>query len=142
MKEHGAELLIRLDDIKNNNLEAWIAGQVSLAEQLHHSFVSTMIGKVSECTDKTGNSVSAKEVGSNARAFLETYRKLELGVDRQGNVSQLHILVGADMQQKLIADLEAQPQSFKDEWEAVRKQKEKEALAREAERRARFRSSG
>ena len=70
--------------------------------------------------------------------MLEMFRKLELGVDRDGNVSMPQIHVGPELYARLPEEMSKVPPELSAEIERVKAEKIKEALDREAERKGKF----
>ncbi len=105
---------------------------------MKRQFFEMLYGTLSETCDEHGQTVSVDPEKGFPAAFLEMLEKIEFSVDRQGNVSLPEMHVGAEMGAKLIAQLEAQPQEFKDQIELVKARKSSDALEREASRKAKF----
>lgn len=146
--EHHTEVSISTDKILNNDASVIIDFVQQMAEQMHAQFARSVYEMVGEAAESVGNvahieqnpeltgSEDAAEVRRGLSALLE---KLELGVDEYGAVSypQLHI---HPSNQRIIGALQV-PDT---EEEAIRvdellRQKEAEAMGREAERLRRYR---
>lgn len=110
----------------------------SISEQMAAGQMRMLYDTMSKSCDESGQTVSAAELG-NAAAFLAMLRKIEFGVDRDGNVSMPQIHAAPGTAEKMMADLEAQPPEFKAEVERIKAEKSEEALERERLRRSRFR---
>lgn len=110
----------------------------SISEQMHGAQMRMMYKTLSDVCDANGQTVDVAASGSNAAAFLDMLRKIEFGVDRDGNVSMPQIHAGHQAAEKMIADLEAQPPEFAAEVERLKAEKSEAALARERERRSKF----
>ena len=109
-----------------------------LTEQLQRQFSQMMYATMGEACEVSGNTVSAANAGSFPAGFMEAMRKIEFGVDREGNVSLPAIHVGSNAE-KMIAELEAQPPEYHEEIERLKAEKSAAALQREKERKAKFR---
>ena len=68
-------------------------------------------------------------------AMLE---KIELAVDKDGTVSMPQLHVSPELGDRMMAALENTSQDYKDRVEELKARKTVEALAREAERKAKF----
>lgn len=111
----------------------------SIAAQMTAAQMRMLYDTLSKSCDENGQTVSAAELG-NAAAFLAMLRKIEFGVDRDGNVSMPQIHAAPGTAKAMMAELEAQPPEFQAEVEWIKAEKSKEALERERLRLSRFRS--
>jgi len=111
----------------------------SIAAQMTAAQMRMLYDTLSKSCDENGQTVSAAELG-NAAAFLAMLRKIEFGVDRDGNVSMPQIHAAPGTAKAMMAELEAQPPEFQAEVERIKAEKSKEALERERLRLSRFRS--
>jgi hypothetical protein len=85
-KTASATLEIKFDDVLAHNLQAIPDFFDSLINQMYDSHMKSFVELLTNVTNKTGNIVSAKEIG-NAPAFLEMLRKVEFGINSKGEVS-------------------------------------------------------
>lgn len=138
MQEHSAISELKFEDIIEQNVGSWAKGLIELSEKMHKSFMGMFFKSINDSTARTGNVVDAREAGSFPQALLEMMQKIELAVERDGEVSMPTIMVPPGVAEKQIAELEAQPPEFKEEFDRVKQQKIEDALRREAERKARF----
>lgn len=113
----------------------------NIAEQMTAAQTRMLYETLTKSCDDHGQTVSASELG-NAAAFLAMLRKIEFGVDRDGNVSMPQIHAAPGTAKAMIAALEAQPPEFKAEVERIKAEKSEEALVRERLRLSRFKSKG
>ena len=104
-------------------------------------FARSIYSVVGAAAERVGNVVSNKETGSTAQSFLAMLKKIEFGVDRDGNVSLPQVHVGPDMAEKMINELQSQPPEFGEEVERVKAQRSEQALQKEAERKAKFKTA-
>jgi hypothetical protein len=128
---------IKFEDILNQRMDV-SAYFNKIADHVHGMQMRLLYKVVGESTDKSGNIVSTKVEGSIANSFLAMLRKIEFGVDRNGNVSMPQIHAGKEMSEKMLQELQAQGAEFQAEVEKVKAEKTAQALEREAERLARF----
>ena len=109
---------------------------------MERQFAFNIYGLVNTAAEKTGNVVDARAAGSIAKSMLEILRKIELGVDRDGNVSMPQIHVGPEMFQRITKELENVPPELKAEIERVKAEKVQAALQGEADRKAQLKRQG
>jgi hypothetical protein len=132
----SAEMDIKFEDVIANNLDIIPNSFLKIVEAFKRQFMEALYSTVSEACDRSGNTVSAKAAGSFAAGFMEAMKKIEFGVDREGNVSLPEIHAGDP--QKLIAEIEAQPAEYHAEFERLKSEKIAAALDREKQRKERF----
>lgn len=139
MHSHSAEMVFRFEDIAQGK-DTILWDQIRAATEAYHSqFLAMLHGTVFDASERSGNVVSQKEHGGFPRAFLEMLRKIEFGVDRNGKVTLPEMHLPAGVAKDAIMQLEAQPEAFRAEVDAIKKAKTIEALRREEERLAKFR---
>jgi hypothetical protein len=138
MKRLSVASEVKLADIAEGRLQVLTETIAQVVEGMKRHFAETLYGAVSEGAERVGNVVSAQDAGSFAAGFLEMLRKIEFGVGPDGTVRLPEIHVGPGTAEKIIAELEAQPEEYRQEVERVKSLKTKKALAREAERRSKF----
>ena len=139
MEHHVSEIAIRLDDVRTNNLEAWLQSHDRQIQQRLGSFEKSFIEKLEQSTASSGNTVDAADHASRAEAYLAMLRKIEYGVDRNGEVSEPQSLSSPEGAARWREELSKQPESFHQELAAVKRQKHEEALEKDRQRKARFR---
>jgi hypothetical protein len=135
---HSAEMETRFDDIVCNDLSAIDRTFAAVREAMERQFAQTLYSTVSETARQVGNVVDVQAERSLADAFMAMMEKIEFTADRSGKVSRPEIHVAPETGARLMAALEATPQEFRDRLDALTARKTKEALAREAERKAKF----
>ncbi|MDC7675551.1 hypothetical protein [Asticcacaulis machinosus] len=138
LKESSAIMETKFEDIIGQNLALLPQALQHLHDAMTRNFYEMLFSGVTASCDRVGNTVSALDYANNAEAMLDALRKVEFSVDRNGKVTLPEILVGPGSAEPMRRDLDNQPQSFRDEWDAVIKEKSGSALAREVERRQRF----
>ncbi len=134
----SSESTIPFKDIAENDLGLIGRTILSISEEMDKQFAQNMYGVVGEAAQKVGNVVDAKTAGSFGASMLEMFRKLELGVDRNGNVSMPQMHVGPDLYARLPEEMSKVPPEINAEIERVKAEKIQNALDREAERKAKF----
>lgn len=139
MHSISTEWLIPFKDIADNDLSLIARAIQPISEDMSRQFAQRMYGVVSAAAESVGNVVDAKIAGSVTASLIEMMSKIELGVDRDGNVSMPQIHVGPEAYDKLAKALENLEPEVAAELERLKKEKSQQALEREAERRAKFR---
>jgi len=134
----SAEWTIPFKDIADNDLSLIGRTIFPISEEMDRQFAQNMYGVVGAAAQKVGNVVDAKTAGSFAQSMLEMFRKLELGVDRDGNVSMPQMHVGPELYARLPEEMSKVPPELSAEIERVKAEKIKDALDREAERKGKF----
>jgi len=138
MQTLSAEMEVGFADLMGGRLEAFPETVEHVSEQMRSHFFRMMYDTISEGAAKVGNVVSALDAGSFAAGFMEALRKIEFGVDRDGNVRMPEFHVGPNVAERFMAELESQPPEFKAEVERLKQEKFEAALKREQERKNRF----
>lgn len=141
MEEHSAEMTIRFEDVVLCDDNLILAHLRAASEAFHRQFLQMLYRTVSESCDRTGNTISQKDHPNFPQAFLQMLKTVEFGVNRDGEVSIPEMHLDTKTFSKVIPELEAQPESFRREVDAVMASKKAEALEREAQRLARFRQA-
>lgn len=138
MKQHQIEHLVKFEDVVAHRLEIIPLGIRSIVGGMQDQLMSQLYSTMHESTEKSGNVVSAGEVGSNTLAFLEMLKKIEFGVDEAGQVTlpELHLAPG----NPLFEQLQKAGPEFEAEVDKVIQQKSAKALERERERISRFKA--
>jgi hypothetical protein len=139
MHSISAEWLIPFKEIADNDLGLIGRTILPMSEEMSRQFAQHMYGVVGAAAERVGNVVSAENASSVSRSLIEMMSKIELGIDRDGNVSMPQIHAGTEAHAKLVAELENMKPEVAAELERLRLEKTREALDREAERRAKFR---
>jgi hypothetical protein len=138
MHSISAEWTIPFKDIAENDLGLIGRTIFPISDEMEKQFAQNMYGVVGAAAQKVGNVVDATPAGSFAKSMLEMFRKLELGVDREGNVSMPQMHVGPELYARLPEEMSKVPPELSAEIERVKAEKIQAALDREAERRGRF----
>ena len=107
-------------DIAENDLSLIARTILPINEEMEKQFALNMYGVVAAGAEKVGNVVDAKADGSFAKSMLEMFRKIELGVDRNGEISMPQIHVGPGMAQKIAKELESVPPEIEAKIEQVK----------------------
>jgi len=141
MQTISAEWLIPNKDIAENDLSVIERCVMPVSESMQRQFAENMYNFVGAAAESVGNVVDAREQGSIAQGLMAMWRKIEFGVDRDGTVSMPQMHVGPQMYERILTDLHEQPPEFSIEVEEIKAEKIKAALAREAERKAKFKKA-
>ena len=126
------------DSIISNDLRSFLIFMGTLSQEFADQLKQLMYERAGEEAEAVGNSVNAQEIGSLADAYLEAYRKLEFGVDKEGKVSLPEFHLSPDMAQRLRSELEQQKREFFQEMEDLIQQKTFAALEKEQVRLSKF----
>ncbi|MEI4484479.1 MULTISPECIES: hypothetical protein [unclassified Phyllobacterium] len=135
---HSTELQLKFEDIVSHNLSSLPALQSALVADLERQFMGSLYETLGRSTEKTGNVVRANEHHSMADAFLEILRKIEFGVNQDGEISLPELHLGHEAHVKMMASLSEQGVEFHEEVERIKAYKSAAALDRERERLAKF----
>lgn len=138
MKIHTATHELSRAQISSNDISAFRDFLLSMADQFKSELQQNLYSTVSESSEKIGNVVSATKEGSFPKAFLAMLKKIEFGVDSNGNVSLPSLHVGPGQAERMIAELEAQGEEFRAEVQSIQREKAAAAAAREQERLGRY----
>jgi hypothetical protein len=135
---HLSQGSIDYESIVSINLQAFISSIEGMAQSLAREMINKMYQVVAEASGSVGNTVSARESGSLAQGFLDMIKRIEFGVNRRGEVTRPEIHSNPQVISRLQAELSAQGPEYRQELEAIIRQKNKEALEKEKERLAKF----
>jgi hypothetical protein len=141
MHTMSTEWMIPFKDIAENDLTLIARTILPINQEMEKQFAHNMYGLVSATAEKVGNVVDAKAIGSFAKSMLEMFRKIELGVDRNGAISMPQIHVGPEMAERIAKELQSVPPELEAEIEQVKAEKVQQAFEREAKRKAKFKSA-
>lgn len=140
MHSMSAESTIHALDIINHEtgiLEKYIS---AMAEQLYADLMKHLYQTVAEGADAVGNTIGrSQHCGDIPAGFLAMLEKIEFGVDRHGSAQRPSLHVAPETGAKFLQALKAQPPDYHLKVETISLEKEKKAIAREAERISRFR---
>lgn len=141
MHSISTEWLLPFEELANNDLGLITRSIVPVSENMSRQFAQAMYGMVGAVAERVGNVVDAKSAGSVSASLIEMMSKIELGVDRDGNVSMPEIHAGPEAHAKLVEGLKSMSPEDAAELERLRLEKSRQALDREEERRGRFRKA-
>ena len=116
----SAEWTIPFKDIADNDLSLIERSVMPMNEQLERQFALNMYATVGAAAEKVGNVVDAQAAGSFAQSMLEMLKKIELGVDRDGNVSMPQVHVGPDAYARIEQELKNVPPELTAEIQRVK----------------------
>jgi hypothetical protein len=140
MRSMAAESTLHTIDIINHEttiIESYIE---TIVEQFYSSLMEHLFQTAEEAASSTGNKISRNEHGGNIPAgFLAMLEKIEFGVDRHGRATRPTMHVAPATGKTFLEALENQPAEYHLKVEMLSIEKEKNAIAREAERIAKFR---
>ena len=109
------------------------------ADRREESLVRRLTSEMAAITSETGNTISISKEGSMADAFLKMIKTTQMGVNRDGSVSRPTLFLNnPSLIEKLQREVVERGPEFQKVIEAARNEQEQQALAREAERLARY----
>ena len=138
IQTHATIFETRFDDIIKNDLAVIERNFNQVREAMHQQFAQMFYSTVGEACNQSGNIVDARAAGSLEEAFVAALEKIEFGVDKDGTVRIPEFHVSPEFGGRMMAALESTSQEYQDRIEALKAGKTAEALAREAERKAKF----
>lgn len=134
----SAEWIIPFKGIAENDLTLIEQTILPINEDMERQFAQNLYGTVGAAAEKVGNVVNAGEHVSFPHSMLEMFRKIEFGVDRDGNISMPQIHVGPAAYERIAREIQNVPPELEAEIEKVKAEKIQMAFDREAERKAKF----
>lgn len=137
-QEHSHEHGLKLEDIRAHRTSVIPRHVVAVVQAMTRQMMESMFAKIGEGAQAVGNVVDAKEFASPALAFLESLKRVEFGVDREGNPSRPQMHLGSKAFEALQRDAAKYGKEFQDKVDEITKQKELDAVARNMARLARF----
>lgn len=82
----SAEGELDLESILSGDLRALPRFPEGLAVSFDHKMKQLLFQRAGEAAESVGNTVDARQHKSIAEAYLEMFRKVEFGVDKEGNI--------------------------------------------------------
>jgi hypothetical protein len=145
-KPHSGELEkvstgceIKTDRIVANDMAVISDFILETANRMEESLVRKLTEEMVAVTNETGNTVSISKEGSLADAFLKIIKTTQAGVSRDGSVSRPTLFLNdPGFIEKLQRELVERGPEFQKQIENARNEQDQQALAREAERLARY----
>jgi hypothetical protein len=137
-KEHSNMVEIPWRHLVEHDLSAIPRYVGEMVTGIHKEFMEFLYMTVHEACEESGNTVSAREAGSPAVAFLQALKTIQFSVNRQGKVTRPEFHAGTEAFEALKKNIEGQGEEFRREVERITSEKEREALQREEARKQRF----
>ena len=137
----SAELLVPFKDIANNDLSLINRTLDSVNKEMEKQFAQNMYGIVGAAAERVGNVVSAQATKSFHETFLEALNKVEFSVDRNGKISMPQLHVNPETAERIARETQNTPPEILAKIEKVQAEKTQAALAREAERKSKFKKA-
>jgi len=134
-----AEYLIKAADIVDHKLSIIDANVTSIASQFTSQFAKNFYQTINEVTEQTGNIVDATGSGDLEAGIRLALEQVEWGVDRYGRATPPQLHVGPEVGEKLRKLIESGKGEVDEGMYVLNKNKETQALAREADRISRYR---
>jgi len=137
LHEHSVYSETKFQDIVDHKLELISLCVAQLSEEMHRQFAQMMYATVNEACEHSGNVVDAKGI-SMADAFLAMIEKISFSTNRDGEIRFPEIHAHPEVAKKMVEAFNAAPPEYKKRLDEVTERKSKEAVEREAERKAKF----
>lgn len=138
LRQHSAVFETQFQNLVDNDLSIISRNTENLLAAMHRQFAMMLYSTVSAVCEQTGNTVDAKAAGSMESALLEMIEKIELAVDRNGEVKLPELHAGPEAAARLNDAMSSMSPEFKQRFDDLLRRKGEEALAREAQRKAKF----
>jgi hypothetical protein len=156
---HGRTFVFQQDDLSTHHgefnkqsventleLESIILGDLQALPRFLGTLVTTFVRqmklllfqRVGEAAESVGNTVDARQHPSMADAYLEMFRKVEFGVDKDGKVSLPELVLHPSTAERLQEELSKQGPEFRQAIQTLTNQKIADALGRERDRLSKF----
>ena len=136
MQTHGAEFVTPFDDIVGGDFNMVPRFIASMVQQFDDASARMLYESMAEICEANGQTVDGRDK-SFPEAFMEAFRKIEFGVDRDGNVSLPEVHVGS---MKMVEQLQAMGEEYQAEFERLKQEKIERAEQAEEARRSKFKS--
>jgi len=136
MQTHGAEFVTPFEDVVRGDFNVVPRLIASMVQQFDDAAARMLYEGMAEMCEASGQVVDGRD-RPFPKAFMEAFRKIEFGVDRDGNVSMPEIHVGS---MKMVEQLQAMGEEYQAEFERLKQEKVERAQAAERERLARFKT--
>ncbi len=135
-----AEATIHSIDIINHDTTAIEIYIESMVEQLYAALMKHLFQTAGEAAESVGNIIHQRDHKGNIPAgFLAMLEKIEFGTDRYGRAQRPTVHVAHSTGKELLDALQGQSIEYHIKVETLSEQKEKKAVALEAERISKFR---
>jgi hypothetical protein len=131
-----------LESIRTGDLQSLPVFLETITTNFVRQLKQLLFQRAGEAADSVGNTVDARQHTSIAEAYLEMFRRVEFGVDKQGNVSFPELFLHPNTAQRLQEELSKQGADFRQAIQNLTNQKIADALGRERERLSKFKKPG
>lgn len=140
MRSVAAESTIHTTDIINHEIAIIESYIEMMVDQFYSSMMKHLFQTAEEAAEAVGNKISRNEHGGDIPAgILAMLEKIEFGVDRHGRATRPTMHVAPSTGKNFLEALQNQPPEYHLKVELLSTEKEKKAVAREAERISKFR---
>ena len=140
MRSMAAEWTTHTIDIINHETTIIESYVETMVDQFYSSMMTHLFQTVEEGAEAVGNKISRNEHGGDISVgFLAMLEKIEFGVDRHGRATRPTIHVAPSTGKDFLEALQSQPPEHHLKVEVLMIEKEKKAVALEAERISKFR---
>lgn len=136
--EQSSNITIAFKDLIAHDLSAINRCIHKLTSDMAQQFGQIFYSTISTTCGKTGNVVDAKASGSIEEALVEMLEKVEFSVAIDGTVQLPQVHMGSSAYAAFKKAIESATPDFHQRVDAIKKRKSLEALAQEADRKAKF----
>lgn len=140
-KNQSAEHDLEMQSILSGDLQALPRFLETLVNSFVHQMKQLIFQRAGEAADSVGNTVDARQHPSIAEAYLEMFRRVEFGVDKDGEISRPELFLHPDTAKRLQEELSKQGPEFRQAIQTLTDQKIADAFRRERERLSKFKAT-
>jgi len=133
------ETRLRFEDIMEGRLDVIERTVDEISNSMADSFAKAFYQMMSDTCEESGNVIDGS-TGSLGEQMLKAIEQVEYSVDRDGQVSLPEFRMHPSVAKRLHSDPSLQEPALLARVEEIRKLKTAQALAKEAERKSKFRS--
>lgn len=138
IQQYTSTATISFDELIKHDLSAIYRCIASIREDMERQFAQMMYSSISAACEQNGNVVNAKEAGSLPEAICRMLETLEFVANKDGSVSLPEIHMGPEAYERFTEAIANASPEYHERIESIKKRKVADALAKEAERKARF----
>jgi hypothetical protein len=129
-----------LDALKENNASVLLNLTAELAEKVAESQMKRLYEVAGEGAERVGNALAPTPDRPLAETFIEMAERVDYSVGEDGQVHFPSFHLHPNTAERILPELKAQEAQYAEKMEELHQRKIAEALARERERLAKFRS--
>ncbi len=138
-KAQSTEFRVHDDRIFANDLSLVDELVTGMSKQMADGFKERLFAELNDVCEKADRVTKLSKNGPIADALLESIEDIQCGVDADGNVSMPTLSLSPDMIERLQRELLIRKTELEKRAQQTREKLERDALTREADRKAKFR---